>query len=116
MITVKSVGNFCARIIKGVATVAKDVVEEAPKIGAAINAAEGSKAEVEAVTSVIPKYGPLLVGAEDAAYAIAGEAASILVKVSPKALLDAGFDSAVVATLEDLVKKIPGFATSVKAI
>lgn len=101
----KSVGHFFASVFQ-------KVVAVIPKV----QATEGT---VEAVTAKIPVYGPLALPIEKAGYAALGELAAVLNAGGAAAkakLADAGLDSLVIATVEELLSTIPQFATLVKSL
>ncbi len=105
MISFKSVGHFFA-------TVFEKVVADIPKV-------EATASTVEAVTAVIPTYGPLAVPIEQAGYAVLGELASVLTAGGSAAeakLADVGLDSNVIATVKALIASIPQFVTLAKKL
>jgi uncharacterized Ntn-hydrolase superfamily protein len=105
-ITFKSVGHFFA-------TVFEKVVADIPKI-------QATEGVVETVSAAIPVYGPLAVPIEKAGYAVLGEIASVLTAGGAAAkakLADAGLDTNVIATVEDLISKgIPDLTSLLKAL
>lgn len=105
MISFKSVGHFFA-------TVFQKVVADIPKV-------QATASTVEAVTAVIPTYGPIAVPIEKAGYAVLGELAAVLTAGGDAAkskLADAGLDTNVITTVEDLLKSVPQFVALVKAL
>jgi hypothetical protein len=99
----KSVGHFFA-------TVFQKVVAAIPKV-------EATATAVEAVSAVVPVYGPLAVPIEKAGYAVLGELAAVLTAGGAAAeakLSDAGLDVNVIATVKALVASIPQFVALAK--
>jgi hypothetical protein len=99
----KNIGHFFA-------TVYQKVTSVLPKI-------QATETTVETVTSTIPVYGPLALPVEKLGYAVLGEISAVLhaggAAASAK-LADAGLDSAVISSVEDLLKSIPQFAALLK--
>jgi hypothetical protein len=105
MINFKSVGHFFA-------TVFQKVVADIPKV-------EATAATVEKVTASVPVYGPLAVPIEEAGYALLGELASVLTTGGDAAkakLADAGLDTNVIATVEELLASVPQFVALVRKL
>jgi hypothetical protein len=101
----KNVGHFFATLFKG-------AVAAIPKI-------EATAGTVEAVTSLVPTYGPLAATVEQAAYACLGELAAVLTAGSTAAeakLADAGLDANVVATVKALVAGVPTIVADAKKL
>jgi hypothetical protein len=94
---VKSVGHFFAKAWKV-------VVNDVPPV---VAAAEKAKPVVEAIeVGTLGPVAPLAVEVTDLIFAGAGEISQILVQLGPdgeKKLLDAGFDSAVIAAFKHAI-------------
>lgn len=104
-ITFNSIGHFFASVFQKSETV--------------ITKIEGTETTVEAVTAVIPTYGPLALPIEKAAYAVLGEVAAVLssADAATKAkLVDAGLDQNIIATVEDLLKGGVSLSSLLKAL
>lgn len=104
-ITFKSVGHFFAKVFTAVST--------------GITKVEGTEATVEAVTAVVPVYGPLALTVEKAGYAVLGEVAAVLNAGDAAAkakLADAGLDTSVLDTIEALIGSIPALAALAKTL
>lgn len=89
------------------------------KVLGGVDAVVKTETVVETVTAKVPVYGPLGVTLEKAGYAILGELSAVLHAGGDAAkakLADAGLDSAVIATVEDLLKSIPQFASLIKTL
>lgn len=101
----KSIGHFFATVFQKALTII-------PKV-------QATEVTVETVTATIPVYGPMALPIEKAGYAILGELAAVLhaggAAASAK-LADAGLDSTVIATVQDLLKSIPQFTALVKTL
>ena len=112
MITFKSVGHFFA-------TAFQKVVAAVPKVESGIQTVENAAPTVEAVTAVVPVFGPLAVPVEKAGFAALGELAAVLTAsgdAGKQNLQDAGLDINVIATFEDLLKSIPQLVTLAKTL
>jgi hypothetical protein len=101
----KTVGHFFATVFQKALTVIPQI--------------QSTEATVEAVTANVPVYGPMALPIEKAGYAILGELAAVLHAGGAAAsvkLADAGLDSTVIATVQDLLKSIPQFTALVKTL
>ena len=96
----KSIGHFFAVAIQA-------ILVDGPKI-------EAGAPVVEAVTSLVPVYGPLAVTVEKAGYALLGELLGVLHaggEAAEAKLADAGLDANVIATI-----KAVGSDPSIKSV
>ena len=101
----KSVGHFFATVYSKALGIEQKTIKALPAV-------EGTESTVEAVSATIPVFGPLALPVEKLGYAVLGEISAILQTgdtALKSKLLDAGLDSAVVASVEDLVNKIPQY-------
>lgn len=101
----KNIGHFFASVYQ--------------KVLSGIDAVDKTETLVEGVTAKVPVYGPLGVTVEKAGYALLGELSAVLHAGGDAAkakLADAGLDSTVIATVEDLLKNIPQFAALIKTL
>lgn len=101
----KNIGHFFATLFKG-------AVADIPKI-------ESSAGTVEAITALVPTYGPLAATVEQAAYACLGELAAVLTAGSAATeakLADAGLDANVVETVKALVASVPTIIADAKKL
>ena len=92
----KSVGHFFA-------TAVQKMIAAEPKVVTVAEKVEGTATEVEAISSLVPKYGPLAVTVEKAGYALLGELIAVLKAGGAAAeakLADIGLDANVVATVK----------------
>jgi hypothetical protein len=109
----KNLGHFFAVVASKVLSTVPKVVSKADQINAVITE-EAPK--VEAITSLVPKYGPLLVEAEKVGEMIFGSVLAVIHAGGDAArqkLLDVGLDQTAVDTAIDAYHKIPA---EVKAI
>jgi hypothetical protein len=96
MFIFKSVGHFFANAIQ-------KLLAAEPKVVAAATAVEGEATTVEAVTALIPTYGPLAVTVENAGFALLGEVIAVLKAGGAAAaakFADIGLDSTVIETVQ----------------
>jgi len=109
----KNIGHFFATVASKVLTAAPKVVAGADKVAAVIVKEEPT---VEALTSLIPTYGPLAVSGERAAIMVFGAVLAAIHAggdaIAAK-LLDVGLDKTAIDTAIDAYHKIPA---EVKAI
>jgi hypothetical protein len=99
----KNVGHFFA------AAVSKFLVVE-PKIEAAAAQVAAAAPQVEAITAVIPVYGPEAVKIEQAGVMALGAIVSVIHALGDAAqakLVDAGLDLTAVQTAQDVYAKLP---------
>lgn len=104
-ITFKSIGHFFAKFYSALKA-------DLPKV-------EATAATVELVTAAVPTYGPLALPVEKLAYAALGELSAVINAGDAAAkakLADAGLDTAVIESVEALVKSAPQVATLAKAL
>jgi len=91
-----SIGHFFA-------TVVQKLLAAEPKVDAVGQKIAGSAQTVEAVSALVPVYGPLAVTVEKAGYAVIGEAIAVFHALGDAAnakFSDLGFDSKVVETIK----------------
>jgi hypothetical protein len=100
----KSLGHFFATAVSKFLTVE-------PKIEAAAARVATEAATVEAVTAVVPVYGPAAVKIEQAGVMALGAIVAVLHSLGAAAqqkLLDAGLDETAIQTAVDVYNKLPG--------
>ena len=101
----KSIGHFLATVFQNIS---KGLVK-----------VEATEKGVEGVTAEIPKYGPLALPVEKAAYALLGEVSALILAGDAAAvakLNDVGLDTNVIATVEAVAKSGVSLASVVKTI
>lgn len=99
----KSIGHFFATVFQKALPI--------------IQGAQKTEGTVEAVTALVPKYGPLALPVEKLAYAALGELAAVITAAQAagaQKLQDAGLDAAVVQSVQALVASVPQFAALAK--
>lgn len=106
MFTFKSIGHAIATGLNDAFKGAKAIETFIAKYATTAN-----QQEVEALTSLIPSVGPTAAAVERGVFAVAGEVASILTDLTnggEAKLLNAGFDSALIAEFTTLIHSVPG--------
>lgn len=99
MITFRSVGHFFAKVFRGADIVITDVEKFFPVI--------------EGVTAAVA---PAAVPVESAGFAVLGEVASVLSAGGEDKLLSAGFDSAMIGLVKQLMSQIPQIVAAAKKL
>jgi hypothetical protein len=109
----KNLGHFFATAVSKIFAAVPKVVAGADKVNAAVQAEAPT---VEAVTAVVPVYGPLAVKIEQAGVMALGAIVGVIHALGDAAeakLLDAGLDQTAIQTAQDVYSKLP---SEIKAI